>query len=484
MLRKPAIEGSNTVTEKLVAEVQPTEHPAFNEFVATIEALRSPDGCPWDKEQTHKSISGNMVEEAYEAVDAIEADDVSAVLAGAGSAPTSALKSGAEHARTGEKAAFDGYRPVAGSKAITPARSSPTSTTTAVENDFLGNAVKGRPDLGAVESDVVSVTMASSKYETGTETDSGTGDKTKVIHVTFTDKNPVTVKELLSNVSADKGVDKAVYRVADAKSGKSADARSAESEPNMLDRLLSLLPGSDRNAKDDETKLADSEPVRDGDILRFSAEGTDETDEYTIRQRITWDWVADYEQGVADFDWKAQRRTSAGGEWTTISAYDGSWPNTVYDQYYGVGVNGTLAELSGDRKQTHGLLIDKPGDGLPTAMAWKAPKAGTVKVSIREDEPYLRQDGSNGKALTLRLMHDDKVVCFADLTVSKQRSEEFANCVADQGRDRGRGGRLDPRHRDVRVRHEQAVRAHLPGHRLHGRLHAGAPNPFRWTSPR
>ena len=98
MLRKPAIEGSNTVTEKLVAEVQPTEHPAFNEFVATIEALRSPDGCPWDKEQTHKSISGNMVEEAYEAVDAIEADDVSAVLAGAGSAPTSALKSGAEHA--------------------------------------------------------------------------------------------------------------------------------------------------------------------------------------------------------------------------------------------------------------------------------------------------------------------------------------------------------------------------------------------------
>ncbi len=76
MLRKTAIEGSNTVTEKLVAEVQPTEHPAFNEFVATIEALRSPDGCPWDKEQTHKSISGNMVEEAYEAVDAIEADDV------------------------------------------------------------------------------------------------------------------------------------------------------------------------------------------------------------------------------------------------------------------------------------------------------------------------------------------------------------------------------------------------------------------------
>lgn len=51
-------------------------HPAFDEFVQTIAALRAPDGCPWDKEQTHKSITQNMIEEAFEAVDAIEADDV------------------------------------------------------------------------------------------------------------------------------------------------------------------------------------------------------------------------------------------------------------------------------------------------------------------------------------------------------------------------------------------------------------------------
>ncbi len=185
---------------------------------------------------------------------------------------------------------------------------------------------------------------------------------------------------------------------------------------------------------------ADSEPVRDGDILRFSAEGTDETDEYTIRQRITWDWVADYEQGVADFDWKAQRRTSAGGEWTTISAYDGSWPNTVYDQYYGVGVNGTLAELPGDRKQTHGLLIDKPGDGLPTAMAWKAPESGTVMLSLKTfadkiAEPYLRQNADNaGKKVTLSLMRNDETLCSADdLSVYQKSSEQFAQCLAEHG---------------------------------------------------
>lgn len=53
----------------------PVDHPAFDQFVATIAALRAPDGCPWDREQTHESIAHNMIEEAYEAVDAIEARD-------------------------------------------------------------------------------------------------------------------------------------------------------------------------------------------------------------------------------------------------------------------------------------------------------------------------------------------------------------------------------------------------------------------------
>jgi tetrapyrrole methylase family protein/MazG family protein len=48
----------------------------FDEFVDVIAALRAPDGCPWDREQTHRSIAKNMVEEAYEAVHAIETDDV------------------------------------------------------------------------------------------------------------------------------------------------------------------------------------------------------------------------------------------------------------------------------------------------------------------------------------------------------------------------------------------------------------------------
>ena len=64
------------MTEKLVAEVTAQPHASFDEFVATIEALRAPDGCPWDREQTHRSIAHNMIEEAYEAVDAIESSSL------------------------------------------------------------------------------------------------------------------------------------------------------------------------------------------------------------------------------------------------------------------------------------------------------------------------------------------------------------------------------------------------------------------------
>lgn len=48
---------------------------AFDNLTETIWRLRQPDGCPWDRVQTHESIAGNMVEEAYEALDCIEQGD-------------------------------------------------------------------------------------------------------------------------------------------------------------------------------------------------------------------------------------------------------------------------------------------------------------------------------------------------------------------------------------------------------------------------
>ena len=44
-----------------------------------VARLRAPDGCPWDREQTHASLRRYMIEEAYEAVEAIDADDEGAL---------------------------------------------------------------------------------------------------------------------------------------------------------------------------------------------------------------------------------------------------------------------------------------------------------------------------------------------------------------------------------------------------------------------
>lgn len=43
--------------------------------IAVMHRLRAPGGCPWDAEQTHESLVSNMLEEAYECIDAIRAQD-------------------------------------------------------------------------------------------------------------------------------------------------------------------------------------------------------------------------------------------------------------------------------------------------------------------------------------------------------------------------------------------------------------------------
>lgn len=53
----------------------PASQIAFERLVRLVWRLRQNDGCPWDKTQTHESITKNMIEEAYEAVDAIHQAD-------------------------------------------------------------------------------------------------------------------------------------------------------------------------------------------------------------------------------------------------------------------------------------------------------------------------------------------------------------------------------------------------------------------------
>lgn len=52
------------------------KYPNLERLIDILETLRGENGCAWDKEQTHYSLKKNMIEEAYEAVDAIEDNDM------------------------------------------------------------------------------------------------------------------------------------------------------------------------------------------------------------------------------------------------------------------------------------------------------------------------------------------------------------------------------------------------------------------------
>ena len=49
----------------------------FESLVEVIATLRSENGCPWDREQTHKSLKSTLIEETYETVEAIDSGDPS-----------------------------------------------------------------------------------------------------------------------------------------------------------------------------------------------------------------------------------------------------------------------------------------------------------------------------------------------------------------------------------------------------------------------
>jgi tetrapyrrole methylase family protein/MazG family protein len=52
---------------------------AFESLQETIAHLRAPDGCPWDREQTHASLRPHLLEEAYESLEAIDSGDPDAL---------------------------------------------------------------------------------------------------------------------------------------------------------------------------------------------------------------------------------------------------------------------------------------------------------------------------------------------------------------------------------------------------------------------
>lgn len=63
-----------TVEEKISIMAQKKEY-TFDDLITIVEILRSEKGCPWDREQDHKSIRKDFIEETYEVIEAIDTEN-------------------------------------------------------------------------------------------------------------------------------------------------------------------------------------------------------------------------------------------------------------------------------------------------------------------------------------------------------------------------------------------------------------------------
>jgi MazG family protein len=57
----------------------PSDNALFSELVAIMARLRSPSGCPWDREQDHRSLRSSLLEETYEVLEAVDRADYPAL---------------------------------------------------------------------------------------------------------------------------------------------------------------------------------------------------------------------------------------------------------------------------------------------------------------------------------------------------------------------------------------------------------------------
>ena len=79
---------------------EPTTGERFEELVEIMARLRSRDGCPWDREQTHKTLIKYLIEESYEVAEAVESEDYKELAEELGDV----LLQVVFHARMGEEA--------------------------------------------------------------------------------------------------------------------------------------------------------------------------------------------------------------------------------------------------------------------------------------------------------------------------------------------------------------------------------------------
>ena len=347
---------------------------------------------------------------------------------------------------THDLSAFDGYKLKKNSPAINAGKF-------IVNNggrDFFNNVVSGTPDIGAYESDIASLELYSSVYKINNVEST----------ISSIEKN-ILVKDFLKNLSYDKNVtvvienilgeklvendiltggskitlsangEKKTYTIAAntdnsikdsiymiKENGKLLYVPSMEKNPTTVQELINgLTVHSTATIKifNGDKEITQGNII-DGMTLKVIAENQTENS-YTIKVKNNYQWTLDY-TGRQGNVWFAQKK--ANGQYINLTSYDSTYPQWNGNNYAGVGIDAPNHSTV-PTEATHGLLVDTVGTSgreQGHAMVYRAPKSGTIILSVKDNEPYLRQAGNTGGKVKLSFTNNGEEISSYELTES------------------------------------------------------------------
>ena len=376
------------------------------------------------------------------------------VLVNAGSGPDSVAtdKSARRHEDPTATTVFDGYKLAENSPAINAGKVVVDRNGYTIDHDFFGHKITAVPEIGAAESDAVAALVLRSNVYTVTGT-----------NVSDLPKN-TTVKDFLENVIVDTGVtitikegeteltgtdivkggatitlsydgmESVTYTVVASSDkelkgcfyevkGSEVRVPYTEKNPTTVKEMKANVTVADTatvSVLNGGAELADSDAVAAGMTLRITAEdGT--TNDFAITQKNEYNWTFDFVRGQQGNVWFGQIKDSS-SDWTNMTTLDkDGWPNWATHTYYGPGIDAPQGTNTTTNVNVHGLLSAPPSTDISTAMAYRVPKSGTVSFKVRDDEPYLRQDGNKNGTVTLSLYVNGEEKKSLTLETSRQK---------------------------------------------------------------
>lgn len=387
------------------------------------------------------------------------------VLKNPGSGPVTTLGTLNIHNNPALTTTFDGYKLAENSPAINTGKIIKDANGYAIENDFFGHKIGAIPEIGAAQSDVVSLLLRSTIYTIADNKISGLARNTTVAqfleNVIVDPQVAISIMDKSGNELSDTSIIRRDSQVVLTYQGNTmtytilADSNNAIMSTLFMQKGNTLLvPSTNKNPLTVGNLLSsitipdtanayvydhNDQRVLKGKVLptmvlKVIAENED-VQTYSLAIKSDYQWALDYAGNKQGNVWFGQMN-NGDGTYTNLTDYDSIYPNWVVDQYFGVGIDAP-SHTAIPTNDTHGLLMDTTGSSKKggVTMSFRAPKSGNVSFTIKDNEPYLRQSPNTDGSVILRLTLNGKTIQSSELKTSLEKADfpNVANIFVKKG---------------------------------------------------